>query len=62
MTIYYMLNDLQMIIWKVSESSLMVVGERKREGWVRCADESRRWLKNPDSKDDYKALFDIPLD
>ena len=51
-----------MIIWKVSESSLMVVGERKREGWVRCADESRRWLKKPDSKDDYNALFDIPLD
>ena len=55
-------QSMERAIRKVSESSLMVVGEKKREGWVRCADESRRWLKKPDSKDDYKALFEIPLD
>ena len=55
-------QSMERAVRKVTESSLMVVGERKREGWVRCADESRRWLKKPDSKDDYKALFDIPLD
>ena len=47
---------------KVSETCLMVVGERKREGWIRCSDESRKWLKKPASKADYMPLFDIPLD
>ena len=40
----------------------MVVGEKKREGWIRCAEESRKVLKKPESKADYKALFDFPLD
>ena len=47
---------------KVSETCLMVVGEKKREGWIRCSDESRKWLKKPASKADYMPLFDIPLD
>ena len=47
---------------KVSETCLMVVGEKKREGWIRCSDESRKWLKKPASKADYMPLFEIPLD
>ena len=53
---------MERVVRKVSETCLMVVGEKKREGWIRCADESRRWLKKPNSKDDYMALFEIPLD
>ena len=40
----------------------MVVGEKKREGWIRCAEESRKVLKKPESKADYRVLFDFPLD
>ena len=39
-----------------------MVGEKKREGWIRCSEESRKVLKKPQSKADYKALFDFPLD
>ena len=53
---------MERVVRKVSETCLMVVGERKREGWIRCADESRRWLKKPASKADYMPLFEIPLD
>ena len=35
------------------------VGRIKREGWVRCAEDSRRILKKPNTKADYKALFDL---
>ena len=44
---------------KVSDSCRLVVGRIKREGWVRCAEDSRRILKKPDTKADYKALFDL---
>ena len=40
----------------------MVVGEKKREGWIRCAEESRKVLKKLSSKADYMSLFDLPLD
>lgn len=40
----------------------MVVGEKKREGWVRCTEESRKVLKNPKSKADYMVLIDSPVD
>ena len=53
---------MERVVRKVSETCLMVVGEKKREGWIRCADESRRWLKKPASKADYMPLFKIPLD
>lgn len=55
-------QSMERAIRKVSEASLMVVGEEKREGWIRCAEESRKVLKKPDSKVDYKSLFDFPLD
>ena len=46
----------------MSQSCLMVVGEKKREGWIICAEESRKVLKKPNSKADYMSLFDLPLD
>jgi hypothetical protein len=49
-------------IRKVLESCLMVVGEKKREGWIRCSEESKKVLKKPNTKCDYMALFDFPLD
>ena len=49
-------------IRKVSEASLMVVGEQKREGWVRCADASRKALKKPNSKADYMSLLELNVD
>ena len=55
-------QSMERAIRKVSEASLKVTGEKKRDGWVRCGDESRKWLKKPESKNDYKSLFDIPLD
>ena len=47
---------------KVSEASLMVVGEENREGWMRCANASRKAMKKPNSKVDYMSLFDISVD
>ena len=55
-------QSMERAIRKVSESCLMVVGERKREGWIHCAGESRKVLKKPNSKADYRSLFDFPLD
>ena len=55
-------QSMERAVRKVSESSLRVVGEKKREGWIRCAEESRKVLKKPQSKADYEALFDFPLD
>ena len=49
-------------IRKVSEPCLMVVGEKKREGWIRCAEESRKMIKKPNTKADYMPLFDFSLD
>ena len=55
-------QSMERAIRKVSESCLMVVGEKKREGWIRCAEESRKMLKKPNSKADYMSLLDFPLD
>ena len=55
-------QSMERAVRKVSESCLMVVGEKKREGWIRCAEESRKVLKKPESKADYRVLFDFPLD
>ena len=55
-------QSMERAIRKVSESCMMVVGVKKREGWIRCAEESRKVLKKPNSKADYLALFDFPLD
>ena len=53
---------MERVVRKVSETCLMVLGEKKREGWIRCADESRKYVKKPASKADYIPLFEIPLD
>ena len=55
-------QSMERAIRKVSEACLMVVGEKKREGWVRCADASRKVLMKPNTKADYMPLFDFPLD
>jgi hypothetical protein len=55
-------QSMERAVRKVSEASLMVVGEKKREGWIRCAEASRKILKKPNTKADYMALFDFPLD
>ena len=55
-------QSMERAIRKVSESCLMVVGEKKREGWIRCAEESRKVLKKPYSNADYMSLFALPLD
>ena len=55
-------QSMERAIRKVSEASLMVVGENKREGWIRCAEASRKVLKKPNTKADYMPLFDFPLD
>ena len=55
-------QSMERAVRKVSESCLMVVGEKKREGWIRCAKKSRKVLTKPQSKADYKALFDFLLD
>ena len=54
-------QSMERAIRKVSESCLMVVGEKKREGWIRCAEESRKVFKKPNSKANYMSLFDLPL-
>lgn len=54
--------SMERAIRKVSESFLMVVGEKKREEWIRCAEESRKVFKKPNSKADYMSLFDLPLE
>ena len=61
-TWWYHSLSMERAIRKVSESFLMVVGEKKREEWIRCAKESRKVLKKPNSKADYMSLFDLPLD
>ena len=55
-------QSMERAVKKVSEANLMVVGEEKREGWVRCADVSRKAMKKPNSKADYMPLFDISVD
>ena len=55
-------QSMERAVRKVSESSLMVVGEEKREGWIRCAEASRKVVKKPNTKADYMPLFDFPLD
>ena len=55
-------QSMERAIRKVSESCLMVVGEKKREGWIRCAEASRKVIKKPNTKADYLPLFDFPLD
>ena len=55
-------QSMERAIRKVSEACLMVVGEVKREGWIRCAEASRKVLKKPNTKADYMPLFDFPLD
>ena len=55
-------QSMERAIRKVSDSCMMVVGVKKREGWIRCAEESRKVLKKPNNKADYLALFDFPLD
>ena len=55
-------QSMERAVRKVSEACLMVVGEKKREGWIRCAEESRKTIKKPNTKADYMPLFDIPLD
>ena len=55
-------QSMERAVRKVSEASLMVVGEKKREGWIRCAEESRKVIKKPNTKADYMPLFDIPLE
>ena len=45
-------QSMERAIRKVSESCLMVVGERNREGWIRCTEESRKVLKKPNTKKD----------
>ena len=54
-------QSMERAVRKVSEACLMVVGEKKREGWIRCAEESRKVIKKPNTKADYMPLFDIPL-
>ena len=55
-------QSMERAIRKVSKSCMMVVGVKKREGWIRCAEESRKVQKKPNTKADYLALFDFPLD
>ena len=55
-------QSMERAIRKVSEACLMVVGEKKREGWIRCAEASRKVVKKPNTKADYMPLFDFPLD
>ena len=55
-------QSMERAIRKVSEACLMVVGEKKREGWIRCAEESRKVIKKPNTKADYMPLFDFSLD
>lgn len=55
-------QSMERAIRKVSEASLKVIGEEKREGWIRCADASRNVVKKPNSKVDFMPLFDFPLD
>ena len=42
---------------KVSEASKMVVGQEKRDGWIRAADSSRKKLPKLETKKDYLKLF-----
>ena len=52
-------QSMERAVKKVSDSCRLVVGREKREGWIRCAEESRRILRNPDTKADYEALFQL---
>lgn len=52
-------QSIERAVKKVSESCLMVVGEKRRNGWIRCADASRKALKAPNTKADYAALLDL---
>ena len=55
-------QSMERAIKKVSDSCRLVVGREKREGWIRCDEESRRILKNPDTKADYVALFNFAIE
>ena len=55
-------QSMELAIRKVSEASLKVVGEEKREGLIRCAEVSRNVVRKPNTKADFLPLFDFPLD
>ena len=46
-----------------SQSYGDVVQRRKKgQGWLRCAEASRKVFKKPNTKADYMPLFMLPLD
>ena len=58
----YHSQNMERFIRRVSESFLMVVGEKKGEDWIICTEESIKVFKKPNSKADYMSLFDLPLE
>ena len=55
-------QSMERAVKKVSDSCRLVVGREKRGGWIRFAEESRRILKNPDTKADYEPLFNLAIE
>ena len=58
----YHSQTMERAIRRVFKSFLMVVGEKKGEEWIRCAEESMKVFKKPNTKADYMSLFDLPLE
>ena len=55
-------QSMEHAVKQVSDSCRLVVGLEKGEGWIRCAEESRRILKNPDTKAEFEALFSLAIE
>ena len=50
-------QSVERTVKKVSEASLHVFGQFKRDGWIRASDDSRKKLPTMETKRDYKSLL-----